>query len=87
VRASGVNGSLAGFVVELVEFVPGDGDNLRAFTGLFDLLLELAGQVGAFEQRFPLLLGELERVGVAGLLGPFEAKDNRPRVVARRVVF
>ncbi|MEY3226588.1 MAG: hypothetical protein RLZZ536_1207 [Planctomycetota bacterium] len=86
VRAAGVQGSLSGFVVELVQIVPGDGDDLRAILGLLDLLLELAGQVSVFEPRFPLLLGELERVSVAGLPGPLEAEDNRPRVVSRQVV-
>jgi hypothetical protein len=51
---------LTGFVVELVQFVPGEGNDLRAITGLFDLFLQLAAQVGVFEQRFPLLLGQLD---------------------------
>ena len=51
VRAAGVQGSLSGFVVELVQIVPGDGDDLRAILGLLDLLLELAGQVSVFEPR------------------------------------
>jgi hypothetical protein len=63
---------LAGFIVELVQFVPCDRDDLRAFAGLLDLLLQIPAQLRAFEQRFPLLLGQLERVGVTGLLGPLE---------------
>ena len=86
VDAGCVHGGFAGFIVELVQFVPGDANDLRAFPGLLDLFLQGPAQLGELEQCFPLLLGELERIGLAGLLGPLEAEDNRSRIIARQVI-
>ena len=86
VGVSSIYGSLSRFIVELVQFVPGDGDDLRAVPDPFELLRQGPAQAGETEQRLPLVRGEFERVGVAGLLGPLEAEHNCLRPPARQVV-
>ena len=81
-----VHGGLAGFLVEFVQFVPGDANDLSAFPGQLELSLKGPAQLGVIEQCFPLLLGELERIRLAGLLGPLEAENNRSRIIARQVI-
>lgn len=78
VRAAGIDGGLAGFIVKLAQFFPGDGDDLRAYPSLLDLLLQLSAQMSVFEERFPLLLSELEWIVVAPFLVRWRRKTIGP---------
>ena len=86
VDAGCVHSGLTGFIVELMKLVPGHANDLSAFPGLLELSFKAPGQLGVIEQGFPLVLGELERIRLAGLLGPLEAENNRSRIIARQVI-
>ncbi|MFM9068878.1 MAG: hypothetical protein ACKOUR_16330 [Planctomycetota bacterium] len=79
VWALGEKGVLADFIVELTESFTGNADELRAFTGLLELLHESAAQKrDLFAQRLALLRRELQWVTVFGILRPPSVEGNRP---------
>ena len=57
VDAGCVHGGFAGLIVEFVQLVPGNADNLGAFAGLLDLVLQLPAQLGVIGARFPAVAG------------------------------
>ena len=67
VRAGNADGGGPDFVVEMIEFLAGDADDLRTFSRFLQSLLDLVLDPGAVNKAFPLLLGERERVRLAGL--------------------
>jgi hypothetical protein len=86
VRAGGVQGGLAEFVVQVVQFLQGEADDQCAFPGMLEAFLHLVLDPGGVDHALSLLPGEPERVGFIGLLSALEAERDRSRIVARRQV-